>query len=105
MARENWWRPARIARTLRAMTINDVRVKVQRLADLIRGERAPTQEQIAAQAFNVFAREGWWPGHDLEYWLRGQIEVQARIAYEQQSEQRALVQEIGTDLDGIANQS
>jgi len=35
----------------------------------------PTQEEIAARAYEIYEREGRQPGHDLENWLRAEAEL------------------------------
>ena len=37
--------------------------------------RAPTHEQIAARAYEIYVRDGYQEGRELEYWLRAEIEL------------------------------
>jgi hypothetical protein len=37
--------------------------------------RAPTHEQIAARAYEIYERDGFQEGRELEYWLRAEIEL------------------------------
>jgi hypothetical protein len=37
--------------------------------------RAPTHEQIAARAYEIYERDGYQEGRELEYWLRAELEL------------------------------
>ena len=37
----------------------------------------PTHEEIAAQAYQIYLREGAQPGRDLDNWLRAEAELMA----------------------------
>ena len=38
----------------------------------------PTQEEIAARAYELFLESGSVDGHDTEHWLRAEVELKAR---------------------------
>jgi hypothetical protein len=37
--------------------------------------RAPTTEEIARRAFEIFLARGGEPGHDLDDWLQAELEL------------------------------
>jgi hypothetical protein len=40
---------------------------------------APTCDQIARRAFELFAETGYQHGHDVEHWLQAENELWARV--------------------------
>ena len=38
----------------------------------------PTHDEIAAQAYQIYLREGCAEGHDLDHWLRAEAELRQR---------------------------
>jgi hypothetical protein len=38
----------------------------------------PTQEEIAARAYELFLESGSLDGHDMEHWLRAEAELRAQ---------------------------
>jgi hypothetical protein len=48
------------------------------MAKTILPEVTPTHEEIAAQAYEIYLREGSVPGRDLDHWLQAEVEVRQR---------------------------
>jgi len=48
------------------------------MAKTILQEVTPTHDEIAAQAYEIYLREGSVPGRDLDNWLKAEAELRAR---------------------------
>lgn len=45
---------------------------------LVSNDYTPTHDEIAAQAYEIYLREGCVAGRDLDHWLQAEQEVRAR---------------------------